>query len=306
MITALAGGVGGAKLAYGLAQLLPPQEFTIIVNTADDLILHGLYICPDIDTVTYTLAGIANPETGWGIMGDTFNVHARLASLGRESWFILGDKDLATHIVRTQLLREGQSLTQVTSFLAKALGVEVEILPMSDDRVATFITTDEGELPFQDYFVRLRQRGQVRKVRFEGVEEAQPTEEVLSAIDGARAIILCSSNPIVSILPILSLKGVRDRIKASPALKVAVSPIVGGKAIRGPADKMMRGLGMEASAYGVAEFYRDLLNLFVCDLRDEGEVERISSLGIKVILTDTIMESSEEKVALARKILDSL
>lgn len=306
MIACLAGGVGGAKLVYGLARVLGQEELTVIVNTADDLVMHGLYICPDLDTITYTLAGVADPKTGWGIEGDTFHLLGRLQEIGRPSWFRLGDRDMATHLVRTELLSRGRRLTEATAYLAKVQGVRATVLPMTDQPVATYVTTEEGEFAFQDYFVRLSARGEVKAVRFAGIEEARPTAEVMAAVKEASAIILCPSNPVVSILPILSLKDLRPAIREAKAVKLSVSPIIAGKALRGPAAQMMKGLNYEASAFGVASFYRDLLDLFVCDERDKAQKERIEALGIKVILANTIMETAADKEALARTLLSYL
>src|SRR5215212_10306995 len=226
-VCALAGGVGGAKLASGLQDVLPPGELSVVVNTADDFDLWGLHVCPDLDTVMYTLAGISNPETGWGIENESFATLGMLERYGEEIWFKLGDKDLATHMIRTSRMRSGEPLTRITAGLSGALGVKSIVLPMSDDPVSTILRTPEGRLEFQEYFVRRGQRDEVLGIRLRGIEEARPTEGVLAAIDGADAIVFCPSNPIVSVGPILALPGMREALASSFAPKVAVSPIVG-------------------------------------------------------------------------------
>src|SRR5215212_3156754 len=249
-VLALAGGVGGAKLAAGLQEVLPAGDLSVVVNTADDFDLWGLHICPDLDTVMYTLAGISNPETGWGIAGESFATLNMLERYGEEAWFKLGDRDLATHLIRTYRMDLGTKLTEVTAGLSGALGVESAVLPMSDDPVATVLETPEGRLEFQEYFVRRGQRDEVLAIELRGVDEARPTESVLAAISGADAIIVCPSNPVVSVGPILALPGMMEALASSSAPKVAVSPIVGGRALKGPADKMLASLGHEVSATG--------------------------------------------------------
>ncbi len=302
-VVALAGGVGGAKLAQGLALALPAGALTVIVNTADDFDLFGLRICPDIDTVLYTLAGIANPATGWGIAGDTFHTLQAIARLGRETWFLLGDQDFATHIVRTERLRQGATLTEVTQELATALGVPAQVLPMSDDEVATVVETPAGSLAFQDYFVRRRQRDEVRGIVLRGIENARPNPAALEAIAHAELLIICPSNPLVSIGPILALDGMREALRASSAPLVAVSPIIGGKAVKGPADRMLAGLGHESSAAGVAALYQDLLDGFVIDVEDAGQAERIRATGPRVLVTQTVMGDAPDRRRLALEVL---
>ena len=304
MIAALAGGVGGAKLVLGLAQVLPPGGLTAVVNTADDLWLHGLLICPDLDTVLYTLAGLADPVQGWGVAGDTTAVLEMLERYGHPPWFRLGDRDLATHLLRRALLDDGKTLTQVTASLSTALGVKTRILPMTDDRVETRVRTGGREVPFQEYFVAHRAEVPIEGVRFEGIEAARPSPEVLEAISGARAIIFCPSNPLVSIGPILALPGMREVLRAAAGRKVAVSPIVGGKALKGPAARMMQELGEEPSALSVARRYVDWVETFVLDEQDRGLRGPIRSLGLEVLVTDTIMNTLEDKIRLAREILD--
>ena len=304
MIVALAGGVGGAKLAQGLMAAPGAGDLTVVVNTADDFDLFGLRICPDIDTVLYTLGGIANPETGWGIAGDTFATLDALAGLGRDPWFRLGDRDFATHIHRTESLREGASLTTVTAELATALGIVATVLPMTDDRVATVVETPAGALPFQDYFVRRRQADDVLGVTFEGIERARPTAGVEAALAGAGLVVFCPSNPIVSIGPILALPGARDALAASPAPVVAVSPIVGGRALKGPADRMLATLGSEVSPLGVARLYAGLIDGMVLDDQDADKAAAIEAeLGIATLVTGTVMGGFESRRALATRVI---
>src|SRR5215210_6665162 len=254
-VCAFAGGVGGAKLASGLQDVLSPGDLSVVVITLEKNDLWGLHICPDLDTVMYTLAGISNPETGWGIAGESFATLNMLERYGEDAWFKLGDRDLATHVLRTSRMRLGTTLTEVTAGLSGALGVESAVLPMSDDLVSTVLETPEGRLEFQEYFVRRGQRDEVLAIELRGVNKASPTERVLAAISGADAIVLCPSNPLVSVGPILAVPGMMEALASSSAPKVAVSPIVGGRALKGPADKMLASLGHEVSATGVARIY---------------------------------------------------
>lgn len=302
-VVALAGGVGGARLADGLAQVLPPEALTIVVNTADDFEWYGLHISPDLDTVMYTLARVANPTTGWGLAGESFQALEMLGRYGQEIWFRVGDRDLATHVLRTHWLREGMTLTAVTEALARALGVQVTILPMSDARVATVVETDEGELPFQEYFVRRAWQPVVRRIRFEGIGAARPTFAVMATLRSADAVILCPSNPFVSIGPILALPGVREVLRDAPRV-VAVSPIVGGQALKGPAAKMMAELGQPVSPLSVAQGYGDFLSGFVLDWADQAEAERIAALGIRPLVTDVVMRDRADRARLAREVLE--
>ena len=304
MIVALAGGVGGAKLAQGLMLALPPDELSVVVNTADDFDLFGLRICPDLDTVLYTLAGLANPETGWGIAGDTTTTLTALSRLGYEPWFTLGDQDFATHIARTERLRDGTSLTAVMDYLKTSLGIRATILPMSDQPVATMVETPDGTLAFQDYFVRRRQADDVSGVRFAGIEAARPTPPVLNALDGAAMIVVCPSNPIVSIGPILAVPGLRERISEGAAPVIAVSPIIGGRALKGPADRMLAGLGHEVSARGVARMYAGLVQGIVIDEIDRDQAAAIETeLGMEVLVTGTIMGDAESRRRLAAEVV---
>ncbi len=273
-IVALAGGVGGAKLAHGLAQILPPEDLTIIVNTGDDFEHWGLYISPDLDTVCYTLAGLANPETGWGRVNETWQTITNIEKLGGPGWFHLGDQDMATHLERTRRLKDGQSLSQITRDFCKAWGVKHTVLPMSDQPVRTIVETDEGDLPFQEYFVHRACQPQVRGFRFEGVETARPADGVEQAIQSAEAVIICPSNPWVSIDPILR---VLSPILSNKLPVVAVSPIIGGKTVKGPAAKMYAELGIEPSALAVAKHYHDLLRGFVLDKEDAQLAESCQS-----------------------------
>ncbi|HEX7498271.1 MAG TPA: 2-phospho-L-lactate transferase [Candidatus Limnocylindrales bacterium] len=303
-VVCLAGGVGGAKLAEGLQQIVAPGELTVVVNTGDDLERHGLTVCPDHDTVLYTLAGIADPSQGWGIAGETFEVAAQLGRLGEETWFRLGDRDIATHIFRTERLRSGARPTEVARELAERLGVRTRILPMTDDTVRTRVRTDAGWLDFQDYFVRLHQEPEVREVRFEGIDSSEVTPEVREAIHAADVIVVAPSNPIVSVGPILAVPGLLAEIGAArgrgvPA--VGVSGIVGGKALRGPADRMLSSLGDEPSALGVARRYAaGLLDMFVIDRADASLADAIRGLGLDVVVADTIMTDATSRACLAR------
>lgn len=302
-IVALAGGVGGAKLAHGLYCQLAPDTLSVVVNTGDDFELHGLRISPDADTVLYTLAGLANPQTGWGIEGDTFETLGMLKRLGADTWFLLGDRDFATHILRTQRLRAGETLMAVLGDYMRALDVHARLLPMSDDLVATIVRTPAGELAFQDYFVRRHHADEVLGVRFAGIEHARLTPQVAEAVRTAGAIIFCPSNPVVSIGPILAVPGMRDLLREASAPKVAVSPIVGGQALRGPADRMLAGLGYESSSFAVASLYKDLLAGMVIDRQDEAEAPRIEALGMRVLVTDTIMSDVAARERLAGEVL---
>lgn len=302
-VVALAGGVGGAKLAEGL-QSVVGENLTVIVNTADDFEWSGLHVSPDLDTVMYTLAGIANPETGWGIAADTFNSLEMISRYGAESWFNVGDRDIATHVLRTQWLGEGQTLTFVTRRLSNALGVPAAILPMTDARVETLVRTNEGELGFQEYFVHRRWQPVVSSVSFTGIENARPTGEVLRALDQADVIVFCPSNPFVSIEPILALPGVREQIAKSEAARLAVSPIVGGIALKGPAAKMFHEMGVEPSASAVASRYVGLVDAFVLDKIDAHECAAIEALRMHGLVLETVMSKQADRERLASEILN--
>ncbi|HET7478212.1 MAG TPA: 2-phospho-L-lactate transferase [Rubrobacteraceae bacterium] len=303
-VVALAGGVGGAKLAAGLQDALPDGDLTVVVNTADDFDLWGLRICPDLDTVMYTLSDFANPVTGWGVRKESFNSLGMISLYGEDCWFKLGDRDLATHVLRTNRLREGSSLTDVTAGLSKALGVRGRILPMCDEPVATVLDTQEGPMEFQEYFVRRGQKDEVRGVELRGIEDARITTAAEEAVASADLIALCPSNPVVSIGPVLAVPGIRKTLEAASAPKVAVSPIVGGRALKGPADRMLASLGHESSATGVARIYEGLVDGMVVDLVDEGERAGIEALGMRVLVTQTVMSEPEDRTSLAREVLD--
>jgi len=300
-VVAFAGGVGGAKLVDGLARCLSPQELTIVVNTGDDFFHFGLKICPDLDTVCYTLAGLANPETGWGRAGETWNTLRALEALGAPSWFRLGDQDLATHLERTRRLGEGETLSEVTSFFCARWGIAPRLLPMSDDAVQTIVETDIGDLSFQEYFVKHRFEPGVRGFRFEGAAQAAPAPGVLEAIFACDVIIFCPSNPWVSIDPILAVPGIRQALLRAKV--VAISPIVGGKALKGPAAKMFAEIGIPPSAQAVALHYGSLLKGFVFDRLDAEEEVEIRSLGLQTLVTDTVMQTIPDRQRLAQEIL---
>ena len=306
MITTLAGGVGAARFLKGLVHAVSPEEIVTIVNTGDDIEFYGLHISPDVDIVTYTLAGVVDEGKGWGIRGDTFNCLNMLRKYGYETWFMLGDKDLATHIHRTLLLKKGLKLSEVTEKIRKALGVKVKIIPMTNDKVQTKIITNVGEMHFQEYLVKRKAQDPVLHVKFEGIEKAEPSPGVIESILNADGIIICPSNPIVSIGPIISIKGVKEALSEAKAKIVAISPIVRGAPIKGPADKLMKGLGIEVSALGVAKIYKDFLDIFIIDSVDENLKSEIESLGIKVHVTNTIMKTLEDKIKLAKETLNCL
>jgi LPPG:FO 2-phospho-L-lactate transferase len=307
-VVVLAGGFGGARMADGFALLSDDARLTAVVNTGDDLELHGLHVSPDLDTVMYTLAGLANDKTGWGVRDETWSAAWMLGRYGRETWFRLGDRDLATHIARTEGLRAGRRLTQVTADLTRALEIGTAILPMTDDRVRTQIRTDEGWLDFQDYFVRRRHSDSVAEIRFEGVEAAGATEEVLAAIGAAQLIVVAPSNPFLSVAPVLAVPGILDALHAAPAPIVAVSPIVGGEALRGPAADIMRSLGAEPSAAGVARHYAatwpDLVDVLVIDEADESDVPQIAAEGLRAHVTNTVIAEHSKRRRLAQEILE--
>ena len=305
---ALSGGVGGAKLALGLSRVLPGDSLTVVCNTADDFDHLGLRICPDLDTVMYTLAGISNRVTGWGQAHESWSFLEALSHLGGETWFRLGDRDLATHVERTRRLIAGESLTDVTSALCRALGIAARVLPMSDDPVRTVVLTESGELSFQHYFVRDACSPTVSGFRFDGVDAARPAPVFIEALgdDANATILICPSNPFVSVDPVLALRGVERALRRAGAPVVAVSPIVGGAAIKGPAAKMMAELGMPVTAAGVARHYqqRDLLDGFVIDDADAGRAAEIEDLGLPTLVTGTVMETLADRERLARETLD--
>jgi LPPG:FO 2-phospho-L-lactate transferase len=304
MIVVLAGGVGAARFLQGLVQVVPQERITVIVNTGDDRDFYGLHVSPDIDIVMYTLAGIVDETQGWGIRNDTHNTMRQLTSYGNEGWFMLGDRDLATHIHRTNLLRQGKTLTEITDQLRNQFGLTLRILPMTDQRVSTHIQTPVGLLHFQEYMVKRKCADEVLDVVFTGASEAHPAPGILDTIKDAEAILLAPSNPIVSIGSILSIPGIHEALHEASGTVVAISPIVGGSPIKGPADKLMSGLKMEVSPAGVARCYRDFLDVMVIDAQDEQLLGSIEDLGIPAVATNTIMRDLGSKKALALKVIE--
>ena len=300
-VAVLAGGTGGTKLAHGLAMLAPRVELSAVANVGDDFELHGLLVCPDIDALLYTLSGLIDATRGWGVKDDTFTAHVMLARYRQPSWFSVGDADLATHVERTRRLRDGESLTDAIAAMAVALGITADLLPATDDRYRTRIETDEGVLDFQDYFVRRRQEPEVRGVMLDGAADARPTDPVLDAIRDADLVVIGPSNPVVSIGPILGLPGVREAVAA--ARTVAVSPIIGGRALKGPADRMLASLGHDSTALGVARMYAGLVDRFVLDEVDAELAPQVAELGMAVSVLPTVMRSDADRAALAERLL---
>lgn len=299
----LSGGVGAARFLSGLIKSNPPEEITTIVNTGDDFDLYGLYITPDIDSILYTLSGLGDPKQGWGIAGDTFNCLTMLGKYGYPTWFRLGDKDLATHIYRTRLITEGLSLSEATDMIRRKLGIACNIFPMTNDKVRSRINTGEEIIPFQDYFVKRASDTPLKGIIYEGIENAEPNPIFVQALNEAEIIVLAPSNPFVSIGPILALKGIRDILKQTETHITAISPIVGGTAIKGPAARMMGSLGFDVSPLGIAMVYKDILDSLIIDIRDAEYKGRIENLGIETIVTDTVMSSDEKKIRLAETVL---
>jgi LPPG:FO 2-phospho-L-lactate transferase len=304
-VVALAGGVGAAKLLRGLVKVIPPKNLVIIVNVGDDTEFYGLHISPDLDIILYTLAGIVDETKGWGVSGDTFHCLDMLEKLGFETWFKLGDRDLAIHIARTKMLRDGLTLSQATAQLCKMFGVEANLIPASDDPVRTKVQSDQMLLDFQEYFVKRGTANHVTKVFFEGAEKAKPAPGVIEALRESERVVVCPSNPILSIAPILSISAIKNELEAVNAPIIGVSPIVGGKALKGPADKVMASMGFEASAYGVAKFYGSLLSHLIIDEVDAEHKKRIENLGIKVTVTNTLMKSLGDSVRLAEVVMEA-
>ena len=302
----LAGGVGASRFLQGLYQVVDPASICVISNTGDDVEMFGLHVSPDTDIVMYALAGAVNPETGWGLTGDSFAVVDQLQRFGYERWFNLGDKDLAMAIHRTRLVHEGVPMHEIVAGLAEAWGLKCAIMPMSNEPVRTMITGPDGELAFQEYMVRLRTELDVRSIRFAGIESARPAPGVIEALTDAEAVILAPSNPFVSIGPILGVSGVRAALENSKAVRVAISPIIAGQVVKGPAAKMMTTLGYEVSAFGVAKIYEGLIDLFVLDEQDRALASAVESLGMRVLVTDTMMTSAERKAELARDVVAAL
>ena len=304
--TVLAGGIGAARFLEGLVRVVAADTVTVIGNTGDDLELHGLTVCPDLDTVTYTLAGLADPERGWGLANESFHALDALRRFSKKTWFQLGDRDLATHIFRTFLLRNGFPLSEVTHRVAQALGVESTILPMSDNPVRTWLETQAGRLDFQTYFVKNCAKPVVRAVEFVGADQAAPASGVLEAIAQADVVIIAPSNPIISVGPILAVPGIREALRETAAPVLAVSPIVGGRAVKGPAAAMMTSLGYGASATAVAKLYKDFLDVFVLDEADRESSATVEELGMRAVVCPTMMTGMPEREALARTVMEAL
>jgi LPPG:FO 2-phospho-L-lactate transferase len=308
MIVTLAGGVGAARFLTGLVQVVPPHDCVAIVNVGDDVELHGLWVSPDLDTITYTLAGAIDPERGWGLAGETWNAMDSLRRYGGITWFNLGDRDLGTHLYRTHRRREGATPTEINAEITRAWGLELRVLPVTDDRVETRVTLagSGDEINFQEYFVRHHHDVAVSAVRFAGAEDARPAPGVLDAIAAADTVVIAPSNPLVSIDPVLSVPGVRGAVAARRDRTVAVSPIVGGAALKGPADRMLVELGHESSVVGVARLYRDLAAVLVVDHADAEHADAVESVGMRCVVTDTIMKSPERAAALARTTIEAI
>ncbi len=304
MITALGGGVGAAKFLSGLSRVLKDESITVIVNTGDDITIGGLRISPDVDIITYWLSGVVDRERGWGIRGDRFTFLEALERFGIQIWFKIGDRDLATHVYRTHLRNRGLTPSGIAARIAAAFGVRnARILPMADEDIETWIVTDEGEMHFQEYLVKKKMTPEVKGVYIKGIENAKPAPGVIQAIEEARLVIVCPSNPIISIGPILSVKGIREALKRTQAKVVAISPLVAGIPLKGPADRLMRGLGMEVSSTQVAKLYRDFLDEMVIDEKDMLEAKAIDLIGIKTRVIDTIMSNDEKAEKLAAEVL---
>ncbi len=302
-VVALAGGIGAARFLDGLARVLPPERIFVIGNTADDADIHGLHISPDLDTVMYTLAGLSDPKRGWGLRGDSFRCLEALGRLGADTWFQLGDRDLATHVYRTERLRQGAKLSEIIAEATAAFGVRSRIFPMSDDRVRTRICTPAGELEFQTYFVKRRARDRVISLRFDGASEAKPAPGVVESLANAGFIILCPSNPFISIGPILAVPGIREAIQRRRDRVIAISPIVGGRALKGPAAHMMKSMHMHSAAAEVARMYADVAGSFVLDELDRSQAAQVEKMGIRPIVTNTVMRGLRERKSLARVVV---
>lgn len=306
MITVLAGGVGAAKFLEGLSSVIADEQLNVIVNTGDDICLNGLNISPDIDTIIYRLSGLVDKKKGWGIQGDTFNSLEALRRFGLDAWFNIGDKDFATHLYRTYLRGKGQTPTEIASKIANAFNIapNIKILPMTDQDVETWIQTHEGEIHFQDYLVKRKMAPEVCRVTIRDIDQASPAPGVLESIENSRSVIICPSNPIISIGPILQVKGIRDALKTTEATIIAVSPLVGGKPLKGPADRLMKGLGLEVSSFQIARLYSDFLDTMVIDLEDVHENQVITDLGLKTLVIDTVMSDIEKSKSLASSVLE--
>jgi len=300
MIVSLAGGVGAARFLEGLVRVVPQREMTVIGNVGDDLEIYGLHISPDLDIVTYTLSGVVDTAKGWGIRNDTFSFLSELRRYGYETWFNIGDRDLATHTFRTEQLRNGQSLSEVTATIVNRFGLRIHLLPATNDNFQTYVTCHGTQIHFQEYMVKLQTKPRVQRISFHGAKSAKPANGVIRSIREARGIIICPSNPIVSIGAILNVPTIRSVLHNTASKIVAISPIVRGKAIKGPADKLMKAIGIEPTAVGVAEFYRDFLDVLILDKQDEHLAKKVESLGIEAVVTNTIMATLEDKIRLAK------
>jgi LPPG:FO 2-phospho-L-lactate transferase len=308
MITALGGGVGAAKFLEGLSKIIGEEPLTVVVNTCDDIVLHGLRVSPDVDTIIYRLSGRIDEHKGWGIADDTFNTLAALGRFGSETWFNIGDTDFATHIFRTKMRHSGLSPSEITQRLASSFGIRegIRVIPMTDEDVESWIVTGEGEMHFQEYLVKEKMKPTVIKVVFKNIENAKPSPGVIEAIRDARLIILCPSNPIISIGPILNIKGIGEALRATNGKIIAISPLIGGVPLKGPADKLMRGLGLEVSSAQIARLYRDFLDVMVIDGEDAGDAERISEMSIKPLVLDILMSDSGKAAKLASAVLSEI
>ena len=303
MICVLTGGTGGAKFVDGLRQVVPPEEITLVVNTGDDLLWWGLYVSPDIDSITYVLSGLLSRERGWGVKGDTFLCLQAMGQLGEPTWFHTGDRDLAVHLLRSRLMAEGKTLSEATATICDKLGVKARILPMSNSRVETRVDTPSGDMSFEEYFVQRWYQDPVKSVRFAGASDAEPAPEVIEAIVSAEAVIIAPSNPVTSIGPILAVPGIRDALVRARGKVAAVSPIVGNAAVAGPAGILMTAQGLPCSIAGIAKAYEDFLDLLICDTRDARAAEALRASGLRVQCTQTIMRTAEDKAALAGIVL---
>lgn len=302
-VVALAGGTGAAKLVRGIARVVDPRDLTVVVNTGDDARIWGLHVSPDLDTICYALAGLLDVERGWGLVDESFRALAHMARFGEPTWFNLGDRDLATHLHRTRLLGEGRTLSEATRSIARGLGIAATVLPMSDQPVRTRIRGPDGWLDFQEYFVRDKAQVDVLEVRYVGAEDPGPAPGLLDALATAEAVIVCPSNPITSVGPILAVPGIRDALAATPAAVLAVSPIVGGDAVSGPAGRLMTASGLPVSAVGVAQAYRPWLDVLLLDESDRAEASDVERLGVRPVVAPVIMRGREDEVALARRAL---
>jgi LPPG:FO 2-phospho-L-lactate transferase len=306
MIVALAGGVGAARFLEGLVRVVPQNQVAIIGNVGDDIAVHGLHVSPDLDIVLYTLAGVVDATKGWGFRGDTFVTQNQLREYGRDTWFNLGDRDMATHIYRSEQLREGRSLSDVTQDLVQSFGLGVQLTPATDSALQTYVTTNIGRMHFEEYMVKKQTKPKVRRVTFQGARTARPAKQVIRSIKEANGVIISPSNPIVSIGAILAVPGIRSALRKTRAKVVGISPIVGGKTVKGPADKLMRALGLQPTALGVAKYYKDFLDTFVIDRVDRKLGYEIEKLGIRAFATNTLMKTMADKIRLARIVVSEL